>query len=157
MAAIPTWPILVRDDTGPNVRALQCLLNYRNNNTALSVDGSFGPLVYNAVATFQRQNNIYADGQAGATCFVKLVSTVKRGAINSAVRAAQHLLNKLGSSLAYTGMRAPSARSFSPTVPAESPTAPRADLEGRLCQPRRPAEPGISHRRRGWGCRWQSK
>ena len=90
MAAIPTWPILVRDDTGPNVRALQCLLNYRNNNTALSVDGSFGPLVYNAVATFQRQNNIYADGQAGATCFVKLVSTVKRGAINSAVRAAQH-------------------------------------------------------------------
>lgn len=103
MAAIPTWPILVREDTGPNVRALQCLLNYRNNNTALSVDGSFGPLVYNAVATFQRQNNIYADGQAGATCFVKLVSTVKRGAINSAVRAAQHLLNKFGSSLGVDG------------------------------------------------------
>ena len=103
MAAIPTWPILVRGDTGPNVRALQCLLNYRNNNTALSVDGSFGPLVYNAVAAFQRQNNIYADGQAGATCFVKLVSTVRRGTINNAVRAAQHLLNKFGSSLGVDG------------------------------------------------------
>ena len=58
---------------------------------------------------------------------------------------------------AYTGPRAPSARGFSPTMPAESPPAARAVLEGRLCQPRRRAEPGVSHRTRGWGCRFQSK
>lgn len=58
---------------------------------------------------------------------------------------------------AYTGPRAPSARSISPTLPERSPTIPRAVLEERPCQPRRRAEPGISHRSRGWGCRWQSK
>lgn len=47
MAAIPSWVLLVRGDSGKNVRALQCLLNYRNNNKALTVDGSFGPSVYN--------------------------------------------------------------------------------------------------------------
>lgn len=59
--------------------------------------------------------------------------------------------------VAYTGPRAPSARSISPTLPERSPTIPRAVLEERPCQPRRRAEPGISHRSRGWGCRWQSK
>ena len=59
--------------------------------------------------------------------------------------------------IAYTGPRAPSARSISPTLPERSPTIPRAVLEERPCQPRRRAEPGISDRSRGWGCRWQSK
>ena len=65
--------------------------------------------------------------------------------------------NFIGVLDAYTGPRAPSARSISPTLPERSPTIPRAVLEERPCQPRRRAEPGISHRSRGWGCRWQSK
>ena len=36
---------------------------------------------------------------------------------------------------AYTGPRAPSARSISPTLPERSPTIPRAVLEERPCQP----------------------
>lgn len=41
MASIPSWPNLSQGNTGKNVSALQCLLNYRNNNTALAVDGSY--------------------------------------------------------------------------------------------------------------------
>ena len=54
MASIPSWPNLAKGNTGTNIKALQCLLNYRNNNTALAVDGSFGPSVYNAVVAFQK-------------------------------------------------------------------------------------------------------
>lgn len=71
--------------------------------------------------------------------------------------AASDLPPKRIAPAAYTGPRAPSARSISPTLPERSPTIPRAVLEERPCQPRRRAEPGISHRSRGWGCRWQSK
>lgn len=78
MAATPSWPILVQKDSGRNVSALQCLLNYRNNNTALTVDGSFGPLVYNAVTQFQRKCGITSDGQAGmSTLADQIVYTVR--------------------------------------------------------------------------------
>ena len=60
MASIPSWPNLSQGNTGKNVSALQCLLNYRNNNTALAVDGSFGPAVYNAVVAFQKSKGITA-------------------------------------------------------------------------------------------------
>lgn len=102
MAATPSWPILVQKDSGRNVSALQCLLNYRNNNTALTVDGSFGPLVYNAVTQFQRQCGITSDGQAGMSTLARLITTVQRGMINNAVRAAQYLLSKF-ESLAIDG------------------------------------------------------
>lgn len=102
MVATPAWPILVQNDAGQNIRALQCLLNYRNNNTTLTVDGSFGPLVYNAVTQFQRQCGVISDGQAGMGTLVKLITTVERGTINNAVRAAQYLLCKF-ESLAIDG------------------------------------------------------
>ena len=73
------------------------------------------------------------------------------------IRIHKSLLDRVLEYCAYTGPRAPSARSISPTLPERSPTIPRAVLEERPCQPRRRAEPRISHRSRGWGCRWQSK
>ena len=59
MATAPSWPNLAKGNTGTNVKALQCLLNYRNGNTALTVDGSFGPAVQNAVVTFQQSQGYH--------------------------------------------------------------------------------------------------
>ena len=97
MAATPSWPNLTKNNTGVNVKALQCLLNYRNNNTALSEDGSFGPAVYNAVVAFQKSKNLTANGIAGKDTLSKLVAVVQNGAVNRAVTAAQHLLHKFES------------------------------------------------------------
>lgn len=94
MASIPSWPNLSQGNTGKNVSALQCLLNYRNNNTALAVDGSFGPAVYNAVVAFQKSKGITANGIAGKDTLSRLVAVVQQGARNEAVRGAQHLLSK---------------------------------------------------------------
>lgn len=94
MASVPSWPNLAQGNTGTNVKALQCLLNYRNNNSALAVDGSFGPSVYNAVVAFQKSKGITANGIAGKDTLSRLVAVVQQGARNEAVRGAQHLLSK---------------------------------------------------------------
>jgi len=82
--------------SGKNVSALQCLLNDRNNNRALIVDGSFGPATYSAVAAFQKISGLTPDGIAGQNTLSKLVAnlTVKNGAVSSAAKAAQYLLSK---------------------------------------------------------------
>lgn len=97
MATTPSWPNLAKGNTGTNIKALQCLLNYRNNNTALAVDGSFGPSVYNAVVAFQKSKGITANGIAGKDTLSRLVAVVQNGNRNEAVRGAQHLLSKFES------------------------------------------------------------
>lgn len=97
MASTPSWPNLVRGNTGKNVCALQCLLNYRNGNNALTVDGSFGPSVENAVITYQRNSGLTADGQAGPSTLSKLIAVVVNGSLNNAARGAQFLLSKFES------------------------------------------------------------
>ena len=94
MATAPSWPNLAKGNTGTNVKALQCLLNYRNGNTALTVDGSFGPAVHNAVVAFQQSQGITSNGIAGKDTLSRLVAVVQQGARNEAVRGAQHLLSK---------------------------------------------------------------
>ena len=84
MAAVPPWPILQQGSAGTNVRALQCLLNYRNNNTALTDDGGFGPITRNAVITYQSSNGLSPDGMAGQNTLSSLIATVQNGTINSA-------------------------------------------------------------------------
>ena len=107
MASIPSWPNLAKGNTGTNIKALQCLLNYRNNNTALAVDGSFGPSVYNAVVAFQKSKGITANGIAGKDTLSRLVAVVQNGNRNEAVRGAQHLLSKF-ESLTIDGSFGPS-------------------------------------------------
>ena len=97
MATTPSWPNLAKGNTGTNIKALQCLLNYRNNNTALAVDGSFGPGVYDAVVAFQKSKGITANGIAGKDTLSRLVAVVQNGNRNEAVRGAQHLLSKFES------------------------------------------------------------
>ena len=97
MATLPSWPDLAQGNTGKNVSALQSLLNYRNGNTALTVDGSFGPAVHSAVVAYQRSKGLTANGIAGANTLSSLRATVQNGTANNAVRAAQHLLSKFES------------------------------------------------------------
>lgn len=97
MASTPSWPNLAKGNTGTNIKALQCLLNYRNKNTALAVDSSFGPAVYNAVVAFQKSKGITANGIAGKDTLSRLVAVVQNGNRNEAVRGAQHLLSKFES------------------------------------------------------------
>lgn len=94
MASAPSWPNLAQGNTGTNVKALQCLLNHQNNNTALAVDGSFGPAVYNAVVAFQKNKGITANGIAGKDTLSLLVAVVQQGVRNEAVRGAQYVLSK---------------------------------------------------------------
>lgn len=69
MASVPSWPNLAQGNTGTNVKALQCLLNHRNNNSALAVDGSFGPGCLAAVKNFQSKMAISVDGSVGPTAW----------------------------------------------------------------------------------------
>jgi len=99
MAKIPSWPIIEQGNSGKNVYALQCLLNYRNNNSALSIDGGFGPATYSAVFAYQQSNNLFVDGRAGEGTLTKLTANlvIQNRTTNNAARAAQHLISKFES------------------------------------------------------------
>ena len=106
MATLPNWPTIQSGNTGANVYALQAMLNYRNNNTALVLDGSFGTGTYNAVLAYQKTNSLSVqNGVAESVTLSKLVSgvVVQQGSYNNAARAAQYLLNKFGAGLVIDG------------------------------------------------------
>ncbi|MCL2632561.1 MAG: N-acetylmuramoyl-L-alanine amidase, partial [Coriobacteriia bacterium] len=88
------YPSLRVGSKGENVKALQCLLNFQNGNSALLIDGDFGAITDRAVKAFQRQRGLVIDGVAGAITLSTLIASVRLGSNNFAVRAAQHLLSK---------------------------------------------------------------
>lgn len=97
MAKAPGWPTLKMGYISvENICALQCLLNYRNGNNALSVTGSYDQNTYNAVYAYQAANSLGADGVAGVGTLSKLTENlvVKEGFQNNAARAAQYLISK---------------------------------------------------------------
>lgn len=100
MAKSPTYPTLTSTYISyQNISALQCLLNYRNNNSALKITGSYDQATINAVIAYQAANSLGADGLAGVGTLSKLTQglIVKNGTVNYAARAAQYLLNKFES------------------------------------------------------------
>jgi len=105
MATTPAYPSLsqvacqgtTNAKVKSNVKALQCLLNYRNGNTALLDDGDFGNLTTTAVKNYQSNNGLVADGMAGPLTLSKLAVNVKSVVTNSAARGVQHLLSKFES------------------------------------------------------------
>lgn len=68
----PLVQIVQYGATGAAVRALQAILNAYGAN--LVVDGSFGPLTYGAVRTFQMKNGLEADGSVGPLTWGKLLN-----------------------------------------------------------------------------------
>lgn len=97
MARAPGWPTLTKGYLSyENICALQCLLNYRNGNNALSVTGSYDQATYNAVCAYQAAKNLGADGVAGVGTLSNLTSSVviRKGTQNNAARAAQYLISK---------------------------------------------------------------
>lgn len=106
MAKTPDWPTLKSGYmSNDNIRALQCLLNYRNGNNALAVTGSYDQATFNAVYAYQSANALGADGVAGAGTLSKLTSNliVKKGVKNNAARAAQYLIGKFENSILIDG------------------------------------------------------
>ncbi|MCL2631528.1 MAG: N-acetylmuramoyl-L-alanine amidase [Coriobacteriia bacterium] len=92
--ASDTYPTLLIGSAGVHVKALQCLLNHQNGNSALLIDGDFGLVTDKAVRAFQRGRGLVVDGVAGAITLSALLTTVKQGSNSFAVRAAQHLISK---------------------------------------------------------------
>jgi hypothetical protein len=70
-----TWPKLVytlrEGNSGHHVRGLQTALNKRS--AGLAVDGGFGPVTTRAVRTYQSDNRLVVDGEAGPITWEALV------------------------------------------------------------------------------------
>ncbi|MQY14418.1 hypothetical protein SRB5_45850 [Streptomyces sp. RB5] len=96
-----TWPTIANGATGPDVYAVQFLVTYRGFST--TADGIFGAKTETAVEKFQTANGLSPTGSVGAATWPVLVVTVRRGDINTAVRAAQWELNKHGYGLTVDG------------------------------------------------------
>jgi len=102
MATMPAYPSLsqaycqgtTNAKVKTNVKALQCLLNYRNSNTALLDDGDFGTLTTTAIKSYQSRTGLFVDGIAGPITLGHLIADVKSVANGQAAKAAQHLLSK---------------------------------------------------------------
>ncbi|MBO4461624.1 MAG: DUF1906 domain-containing protein, partial [Lachnospiraceae bacterium] len=100
MAQKPNWPVIKQGFKSPdNIRALQCLLNFRTQSNALSITGTYNTSTYKAVIAFQKANNLTPDGIVGESTFNKLISNLNlpvegNNRYANANRAAQYLLKK---------------------------------------------------------------
>lgn len=69
-------PLLKAGATGPEVKALQCELNFSlnpNGRTQLVVDGVFGQATYDSVIKFQQcMKNLQVDGEVGPQTWAAL-------------------------------------------------------------------------------------
>ncbi|WMT58763.1 peptidoglycan-binding domain-containing protein [Truepera radiovictrix] len=101
-----TWPTVRRGDAGRTVVTVQYLLRHHGGN--LSVDGSFGSATESAVRSFQSARNLTVDGVVGPSTWGALITVVRRGDNNNAVRAVQdQLANRYGYALAVDGVFGP--------------------------------------------------
>ena len=85
-----TWPLLRQGHQNRRVTAAEYLLRHRSYSVV--VDGYFDSQTTSAVRQFQTANGLTSDGIIGAATFPQLISTVRRGDNNNAVRALQSLL-----------------------------------------------------------------
>lgn len=67
---------LKRGETGDEVRLLQTLLVF--HGARIECDSSFGPATQRAVLAFQKDRNLSADGEVGATTWQELLKISKR-------------------------------------------------------------------------------
>lgn len=103
-----TWPTVSRGDRGPDVTTVQHLLTHRDFGT--DVDGIFGPLTENQVTSFQAAEGLPATGTVASQTWPALVTTVRDGDSDDAVRGAQTQLTKHGHNLEADGVFGPLTR-----------------------------------------------
>jgi peptidoglycan hydrolase-like protein with peptidoglycan-binding domain len=61
----PGYPIREGSQHPGHVRWIQARLDYAAHDTALAVDGAFGPRTHRAVVAFQHGHRLVADGIVG--------------------------------------------------------------------------------------------
>ena len=89
---LATGPIVQKGADGPNVEAIQYLLNQAGDDVV--VDGDFGDQTDAAVRAFQAKKGLAQDGKVGPLTWAALWVTVRKGSgQDDAVSAAQTLLN----------------------------------------------------------------
>ena len=172
---IAAWPLLRSGQRGADVTAAQYLLTAHGHRT--TVDGVYGSGTAAAVAAFQRQQGLTADGVIGPQTWQRLVVTVKPGSQGDAVRAAQTQLSGYGHKVAVDGVFGPATeratRAFQQAhgLPANGVVGPetwQALIGGKKTHtPSQPGTPGggsgkkLTHaqaaqRLRAAGIRWVS-
>lgn len=93
---------VTKDSGASDIKGLQYLLNA--SGAKLDVDGVYGPKTGDAVVKFQKDQKLEADGKVGPDTMKKLGPTLKSGTDDGdAIKAAQTLLVKNGSSIDVTG------------------------------------------------------
>lgn len=98
MITTPRWPTLKYGQSGPNVYALQCLINARMSK--ITVTGTFDQATKQSVENFQRQNNLPVTQEADESVLsrmVAIVRQVKDPSTSYMSQAAQFLLSKFES------------------------------------------------------------
>lgn len=85
---IQPWPLTKKGDAEHPVRTLQQLLR-AHKQTAVAVDGRFGPKTETAVKAVQKAKKLTVDGIVGPKTWAAIVITVKKGSKGDAVRGVQ--------------------------------------------------------------------
>jgi hypothetical protein len=103
------WPTYKKGDAGPEVYAIQFLLNAHGAN--LTPDGLFGPLTLAAVEDFQTDEGLSEDGIVGPETWDALIIQVSQGNNGPAIRAVQRLLkHKFGYNINVDGIFGPATK-----------------------------------------------
>ncbi|MEU0098106.1 peptidoglycan-binding protein [Streptomyces sp. NPDC006267] len=108
----PTYTTQRSGSTGPQVKAVQTLLNAQGYEAGRA-DGSFGPTTQSAVQSFQRARSLAADGVVGPKTWTALLSAgatpaLERGASGDAVKRLQRALTAaLGTTVSVDGSFGP--------------------------------------------------
>ncbi|MDT0269610.1 peptidoglycan-binding protein [Streptomyces sp. DSM 44915] len=108
----PSYSTLANGSTGPQVSALQYLLN-QNGQNAGTVDGQFGPNTESAVRGFQSAKGLAVDGKVGPRTWTALLSagstdSLRQGSSGAAVSRLQRALTAaLGRTVSADGQFGP--------------------------------------------------
>jgi hypothetical protein len=101
--AAAEWPTYKQGDEGPEIYAIQLLLNA--HGATLVPDGKFGPLTQAAVEDFQSDKGLSEDIVVGPQTWEALIIQVQQGKTGPEVRAVQRLLkSKFNYGIAVDGI-----------------------------------------------------
>ncbi|AFZ66225.1 peptidoglycan recognition protein family protein [Deinococcus peraridilitoris] len=106
---VRVWPTVRSGFSGERVKSVQYLLNARGQSVA--VDGQYGSGTAGAVSRFQAGAGLTQDGVVGSLTWERLILTVRRGDLGSAVQGVQSQLASKGYALSVDGNFGPGTES----------------------------------------------